>query len=85
MNKPKGGRGKRAEYTSTHVRVPEPLVKEVEALKRKFFGMDEEAENPLPSLENAMTIAKGILLQKKSARVSVEKLLTALYGGDITL
>lgn len=86
MSKPVGGRGKKAAYTSTHVRVPEPLVSEVEALKRKFFGVEEEeAVNPLPTLENAMAIAKGILLNKKSAKLSLEKLLTALYNTQVKL
>lgn len=86
MNKPIGGRGKKAAYTSTHVRIPEPLIPEVEALKRKFFGLEEEeAINPLPTLENAMAISKGILLSKKSAKVSLEKLLTALYNTQVKL
>lgn len=86
MIKPTGGRGKKAPYTSTHVRVPDALVLEVEALKRRYFNPDDEQPiNPLTSIEDAMAIAKGILTQKKSARISLEKLLTALYGGDVTL
>jgi len=86
MTKPVGGRGKKAAYTSTHVRVPDALLSEVEALKRRYFNPDEEQTiKPLTSIEDAMAIAKGILLHKKSARYSLEKLLTALYGGDVTL
>lgn len=86
MNKPKGGRGNKAPYTSTHVRVPDALLSEVETLKRRYFNPDEEqAIKPLTSIEDAMAIAKEILLHKKSARYSLEKLLTALYGGDVTL
>lgn len=86
MIKPTGGRGKKAAYTSTHVRIPEPLIPEVEALKRKFFGVDEEeAINPLPSLEEAIAMSKGILLNKKSAKLSIEKLLTALYNTQVKL
>lgn len=86
MNKPTGGRGKKADYTSTHVRIPEPLIAEVEALKKRFFAEEEEeAVNPLPSLENAMAIAKGILLNKKSAKLSMEKLLTGLYNTQVKL
>ncbi len=86
MNKPTGGRGKKAPYTSTHVRIPDALIAEVEALKRRYFNPEEEkAIKPLTSIEDATAIARGILVQKKSARVSMEKLLTALYGVDITL
>ena len=86
MIKPKGGRGKKAEYTSTHVRVPDALISEVEALKRRYFNPDDERPvKPLTSIEDAVAIAKGILLKKKSARISLEKLLTALYGINVTL
>ena len=86
MIKSVGGRGKKAPYTSTHVRVPDALLSEVEALKRKYFNAEEEELiKPLTSIEDATEIAKGILTHKKSARASLEKLLTALYGTDITL
>ena len=32
MNKPKGGRGKRAPYETTVVRVPDPVLEQVEAI-----------------------------------------------------
>ena len=86
MQKPIGGRGKKAPYETTHVRIPKPLIAEVEALKKKFFGMDqEEAINSLTSIEDATVLAKSILIQKKSARVSLEKLLTALYQSEVKL
>jgi glutamate mutase epsilon subunit len=37
MDKPKGGRGKKADYESTHVRIPAPLKDRVEELKQLWF------------------------------------------------
>jgi len=86
MSKPSGGRGKKAPYITTHMRVPEPIKAEVQRLIDRFHGTEVEAsEKPLTSLPEAMAIAQSILLQKKSARVSMEKLLTALYHTEIKL
>lgn len=85
----KGGRGNKAPYESTHVRVPVPIKAEVEKLINEFkLGIDGHTENLLTGLievDEAVKIAQGILKQKKSARVSVEKLLTALYNTEIKL
>lgn len=113
MDKPKGGRGKKADYESTHVRIPEPLKLRVEELKRMWFegqldfhdeciardarlareyenlltGKENEHDsesNPLPSLETAIEESRKILKSKKSARESLAKLLTALYGVEVS-
>jgi len=86
MSKPSGGRGKKAPYVTTHMRIPEPVKTEVQRILDRFHGTEVEAtEKPLTSLPEAMAIAKNILLQKKSARVSIEKLLTALYHTETKL
>jgi hypothetical protein len=86
MSKPKGGRGIKAPYETTHIRVPTPIKAEVERLIEQFrTGGDSQTENPLTTLEDALSIAKGILIQKKSARISMQKLLTAIYGQDVEL
>ena len=86
MTKPSGGRGKKAPYVTTHMRVPEPIKPEVQRLLDRFHGHEvDHSENSLTSLDEAMALAQGILLQKKSARVSIEKLLTALYRREIKL
>lgn len=36
MNKPVGGRGKKAPYESTHIRIPEPIKHRVEELKALY-------------------------------------------------
>ena len=100
MNKPKGGRGIQAPYETTHVRVPVPLKKEIENFIEQYreFVMNGTLE---PNIEitdlyeimnlspktrwQAETEAKKILAQKKSARISLEKLLTVLYNEEIKL
>lgn len=86
MSKPVGGRGNKAPYETTHVRVPVPIKSEVERLIEEFReGKSQQQENSLTSLEDALVTARDILKQKKSARVSLEKLLTAIYGKNVEL
>ena len=86
MSKPVGGRGNKAPYETTHVRVPMPIKPEIERLIEEFReGRTQQQENSLTSLENAIEAAKELLKQKKSARVSLEKLLTAIYGKNVEL
>jgi hypothetical protein len=81
-----GGRGRKAPYTTTHVRVPEPIKREVEWLIAMFHDSSlNSAENPLTTYGEAVAIAQGILIQKKSARVAMQKLLTALYKTETIL
>jgi hypothetical protein len=86
MNKPVGGRGIKAPYETTHVRVPVPIKPNVERFIEDFKnGVDNLTENPLTDIENALITAQTILKQKKSAKVSLEKLLTAIYSIDVKL
>lgn len=48
-------------------------------------GKANPSQNPLPSLEDALSQAKSLLKQKKSARESIAKLLTGLYNETITV
>lgn len=93
----KGGRGHKAPYDTTHVRVPVPLKPKVDILVEEYKnyvleGKVSETEKwgvsaamTLTSLDEALGIARSILKQKKSAKESLTKLLTALYGGEIKL
>jgi hypothetical protein len=86
MSKPVGGRGIKAPYETTHVRVPVPIKPNVERFIEDFKnGVDNLTENPLTDIENALITAQTILKQKKSAKVSLEKLLTAIYNIDVKL
>ncbi len=38
VNKPKGGRGLKVDYISTHVRIPEPIKGKVEEIKDLYFS-----------------------------------------------
>lgn len=42
------------------------------------------SQNPLPSLDDALDQAKKLLKQKKSAKETIAKLLTGLYGKTIS-
>jgi phage tail tape-measure protein len=82
----RGGRGVKAPYESTHVRIPVPIKDKVEALSQAYKdGTLDDLEPKTVDLGNAIELARGILKQKKSARVSLENLLKAIYGEDICL
>lgn len=97
MNKPRGGRGVRAPYESTHVRVPIPLKPKVDKMVDEYRALILEGKVPerekyncpdamtLTTLGEATAICREILKQKKSAKASLEKLLTALYEGEVKL
>jgi hypothetical protein len=89
---PKGGRGHKAVYETTHMRVPLPLKQLFTKLMNQYkiyhtVNGDEYDLTPEVKYtrEQAIEQAKQILKQKKGAKVSLEKLLTALYGVDVTL
>ena len=88
--KPVGGRGKTAPYKTIGVRIPEPIKSQVQQLSQRYrdqvFGdlVSDISTEPIP-LDEAIEKAKQILKQKKSARVSMQKLLTSIYGMDVSL
>jgi hypothetical protein len=47
MNKPVGGRGKKAPYESTHIRIPEPIKYRVEELKALYVNDNLEQHDKL--------------------------------------
>ena len=90
MPKPKGGRGQTAPYETTHVRVPVPLKAEVDRMIEEYrnfvlSGEETETKKRQIELDEAISVAQSILKQKKSAKQSAEKLLTALYGEEVKL
>ena len=86
MPKPKGGRGHKSEHETTHVRVPVPIKPDVQRLIERFYlEGDLYEEKVLTGLDEATVIARSILSQKNSARISMSKLLTAIYGENIEL
>jgi hypothetical protein len=95
MTKPVGGRGYKAPYTTTHVRVPTDIKPQVEALidnyRNELFGVSQTnlltttQTNPLPTLDESVELALGIVARKQSARKSMALLLSAIYGKDVNL
>lgn len=90
-----GGRGKKAPYETTHIRVPLPLKAVTQAMIDNYRWTEH-----IPSIDDlkqkevktepcyeevAIGLAKDILKNKKSAKLSMEKLLSTIYGKDITL
>lgn len=114
MSKPIGGRGNKAPYEQTHVRVPLPIKGKVEELKEMFLNGSLESyeqllrddhkkareyeklltglsinsnpsRKPLPTLENALEMAKNAVKQKKGASLTIIKLLSDLYGVKLSV
>ena len=83
-----GGRGLKAPYETTHVRIPVAIKDRVEELSRAYkdslVSGEDKPEEQL-SFEEAVETAKEILKAKKSARVSMEKLLSSIYKREIEL
>lgn len=99
-NKPKGGRGHTAPYQTTHLRVPTAIKEQLQLVideyrEQVISGQIDPSEGAalnnflwdkkIPSKDKAIEMAKDILKGKKSARQSISKLLTGLYGEEINL
>jgi len=86
VSKPKGGRGKRAPYETTVVRVPDPVLEQVEAICDAYRnGEVLSEEKPVTDFE---AIRDQIDEWRKSAKVGKEKLknlLQLIYGVDVDL
>ena len=83
-----GGRGQKAPYETTHVRIPLAIKDKVEELSRAYkqsLVTDDNDSDKQLTFEEAVETAKEILKAKKSARVSIEKLLTAIYKQEVEL
>jgi acyl transferase domain-containing protein len=95
MTKPIGGRGYKAPYSTTHVRVPTDIKPQVEALIDNYRNQILEVDannslttsenNMLTSLDEVLVLAQEILARKQSARKSMGLLLTTIYGKDVNL
>lgn len=81
----KGGRGIKAPYESTHVRVPVPIKEKIEELIEQFKSGEVKEEKKLLTIEESVEVARKILGYKKSARLSMENLLTSIYGEEVKL
>jgi hypothetical protein len=86
MSKPVGGRGHKAPYETTHMRVPVPVKEKVEQIIEEFrSGSVADSSRLFTSVEDAVNAAQQILKQKKSARESMKKLLMSIYGVEVDI
>ena len=97
MNKPVGGRGKKAPYETEVIRVPVPIIPQVEKIIEEYRLLAIEGEvsefkkHPqvaasvtTVSYSEAVQQARQIVKSKKSAADSLAKLLQVLYGGTVS-
>lgn len=89
MSVRKGGRGHKAPYQTKQMRVPVPVQDKVREIVKQFHRELEGEEtqdlkSSIKELDEAIKLAKSILGHKKAARYSMAKLLTGIYGVQIT-
>ena len=89
MTARKGGRGHKAPYETKQMRVPVPVQDKVREIVKQFHRELEGEEtqdlkSSIKELDEAIKLAKSITRQKKSARISMAKLLSGIYGVSIT-
>jgi hypothetical protein len=92
MPKKIGGRGNKAPYETTTVRIPKALYSLVYKLSCEYRAKvltDDTNNNPRlyndKTLQEAIAESYKILKLKKGAKYSLEKLLQVLYETDIKL
>jgi hypothetical protein len=84
----KGGRGLKAPWDSSMVRCPDPIKPSIQAQIDEWKTAQITGDKPQPinlyTDKDIEAKAKEVLKQKKSAKVSVQKLLTEL-GYEVEL
>lgn len=88
MDKPKGGRGKKAPYNSVTVRVPEDLKDTVEGLVSDYRqcmleGIEVKGQS-LPSIDQIKDLSKQLLKGRATRKDIIIKLVTGIYGVTLT-
>jgi hypothetical protein len=96
MPKPVGGRGMKAPYETTHLRVPIPIKSQIEAIIEEYreavltdinlltsYQININT-NPLTSLEDAKKFAKKHLRAKKKKEQMLANLLSDIYQTKVT-
>ena len=88
MNKPLGGRGKKAPYETTHLRIPVPIKADIEKLIENYrlsvIDGIEYDDNGLMSVEDAKLLTRKLIKAKTSKIDTLIKLLTSIYSVEIT-
>ena len=97
MSMPIGGRGKKAPYETSVLRIPVPLVPKIQSMIDDYRNLVVDgqvseiekypkiaAASTLTSYSEALEEAKKIVKSKKSSAESLAKLLQVLYGGTVS-
>jgi hypothetical protein len=88
MDKPKGGRGKKAPYNSVTVRVPEDLKETVETLvsdyRQSVLEGTEIKSSTIPSIDDIKLLSKQLLKGRATRKEIVIKLVMGIYGVTLT-
>lgn len=88
MNKPKGGRGVKAPYETTHLRIPLPIKADIEKLidnyRSSVIDGIEIENNDLIPLQDAIELCQKLMRAKTTKIDSFCKLLTAIYKTDVS-
>lgn len=99
MNRPVGGRGKKAPYKTVVKRIPQPIEEKVEALIDNYINQSdvslaikidtsiiEDSGLSVTTItkDEMIDLIKSILKSKMSAKKSLIKLLQLLYKSQIT-
>lgn len=95
--RPIGGRGHKESYETKVIRVPTAIIPYIDVLSDKYYDAyreckltsDNPGEDAIKVLANekisrefVIDMAYAILSHKKSARVSMEKLLQVIFADD---
>jgi hypothetical protein len=87
MPKPIGGRGKKAPYQTTHLRIPIPIKPQIESMIEAYRlsvidGIDSQESEVMP-MGDAIELSKKLLRSKTAKVDTMIKLLTAIYQTEI--
>ena len=87
MDKPKGGRGKKAPYETTIKRIPIELESQIESMietyRLKVIDGIESQDTGIMPIEKTKELSRKLLRAKTSKINTVIKLVTSIYGVEI--
>jgi hypothetical protein len=87
MDKPVGGRGKKAPYETTVKRIPIELEAQIDSMiadyRASLLGADDRPKNSMLSLSSTIALAKKLIKARKSKIDTIYKLVTGIYNTDI--
>jgi hypothetical protein len=79
MTIPKGGRGVKAPYETTVIRVPKPIEAQTLQQIQDFREGKKRVLEEHPSKQDMIALANSLMSAKKSKKLALEKLLQVFY------